>query len=114
MPFQPLTLKTQQAIVRNKLRHIVQEVLTKHNTYVRVADEVLQYLIADKGDSESNAGGARTAIAKMTTEVTTKIAAFINAHPTERSLAVEVVGEMVSDNKNRLKSDAYIEVTAQR
>jgi ATP-dependent Clp protease ATP-binding subunit ClpA len=114
IPFQPLSLETQRKIVLNKLRQLAQEVLSKHNVRVAVDDKVLQYLIDDKADTESDAGGARAAIGKLTDEVTTEVAAFINAHPTERSIRIDVVGELVSDHKNKLKSDARIEVTAAR
>jgi ATP-dependent Clp protease ATP-binding subunit ClpA len=92
----------------------VQEVLVKHNVRVDIDERVLQYLIEDKADTDSNAGGARTAVAKMTDEVTTGVAAFINEHPSERRIRIDVVGELVSDNKDMLTSDAHIEVSALR
>jgi ATP-dependent Clp protease ATP-binding subunit ClpA len=114
IPFQPLSLETQRQIVMNKLKQLAQEVLSKHNVRVAVDNKVLQYLIDDKADTESDAGGARAAIGKLTEEVTTEVAAFINAHPGERSIRIDVVGELVSDHKDKLKSDARIEVTAAR
>jgi ATP-dependent Clp protease ATP-binding subunit ClpC len=114
IPFQPLSLETQRQIVMNKLKQLAQEVLSKHNVRVAVDNKVLQYLIDDKADTESDAGGARAAIGKLTEEVTTEVAAFINAHPAERSIRIDVVGELVSDHKDKLKSDARIEVTAAR
>lgn len=114
VPFQPLTLPTQEKIVKNKLRQMVQEVLVKHNVRVTVDQDVLTYLIEDKGDTDSNAGGARKAVGKMTDEVTTAVAKFINEHPAERRIRIDVVGELTSSNKNLLRSDAHIEVTAVR
>lgn len=114
VPFQPLSEDTQRKIVRNKLRHMVQEVLIKHNVRVDIDQRVLQYLIDDKGDTDSNAGGARGAVAKMTDEVTTGVATFINEHPSERRIRIDVVGEMASDHKDMLTSDAFIEVSAVR
>lgn len=114
VPFQPLSRETQRKIVLSKMRQIAQEVLTKHNVRVKIDDKVLQYLIDDKGDTESDAGGARAAIGKLTDEVTTEVAAFINAHPSERTIRVDVQGDLVSDNKDMLKTDARIEVTAVR
>jgi hypothetical protein len=70
--------------------------------------------IDDHADTDSNAGGARAAIAKMTDEVTISLAAFINAHPHERVLRVDVRGMMRSENKGLRKSDSYVEVTAAR
>lgn len=114
VPFQPLSLETQRKIVHSKLSQLRREVLSKHSVLMAVDPKVLQYLIDDKADTESDAGGARAAISKLTDEVTTEVAAFINAHPAERSIRVDVVGELVSDHKDKLKSDARIEVTAVR
>ncbi|WP_338675882.1 AAA family ATPase [Streptomyces sp. SCSIO 30461] len=114
VPFQPLSLPTQQKIVRKKLRQMVQEVFVKHNVRVDVDATVLQYLIEDKGDTDSDAGGARAAVAKLTDEVTTAVATFLNEHPSERRIRIDVVGDLVSDNKNLLSSDAYVEVSAVR
>ncbi|MCQ6272043.1 AAA family ATPase [Pseudarthrobacter sp. R1] len=114
VPFQPLSEDTQRKIVRNKLRHMVQEVLIKHNVRVDIDQRVLQYLIDDKGDTDSNAGGARGAVAKMTDEVTTGVATFINEHPSERRIRIDVVGELASDHKDMLTSDACIEVSPVR
>lgn len=114
VPFQPLSEDTQRKIVRNKLRHMVQEVLIKHNVRVDIDQRVLQYLIDDKGDTDSNAGGARGAVAKMTDEVTTGVATFINEHPSERRIRIDVVGELASDHKDMLTSDACIEVSVVR
>ncbi|MFF1880289.1 AAA family ATPase [Pseudarthrobacter sp. NPDC058196] len=114
VPFQPLSQETQRKIVRTKLRHMVQEVLIKHNVRVDIDQRVLQYLIDDKGDTDSNAGGARGAVAKMTDEVTTGVATFINEHPSERRIRIDVVGELASDHKDMLTSDARIEVSAVR
>lgn len=114
VPFQPLSEETRKNIVTTKLRGLVQEVLTKHNVTLVVAPKVLQYLVEDKGDSETDAGGARAAISLMTTEVTTRVAAFLNANPTERRLRVDVTGELASDHKTMLKSNSVVEVTAMR
>ncbi|WP_328791472.1 MULTISPECIES: AAA family ATPase [unclassified Streptomyces] len=114
VPFQPLSLPTQQKIVRKKLRQMVQEVFIKHNVRVDVDARVLQYLIEDKGDTDSDAGGARAAVARLTDEVTTAVATFLNEHPSERRIRIDVVGDLVSDDKNLLSSDAHIEVSAVR
>src|SRR5699024_1963749 len=114
VPFQPLSLATQRKIIHRKLHKTMQEIHVKHNVRVDVHPNVLTYLSEDKGDADSDAGGARAAVAKMTREVTTALAKFINENPRERRLAVQVIGEMVSENKNMLTSDAHIEVSAVR
>lgn len=112
VPFQPLSLATQKKIVTKKLADLIKEIMVKHNTKVDISRRVLQYLIEDKGDTDSDAGGARGAVAKMTAEVTTEIAAFINAHPYDKHISVDVVGDLVSDDKTLRTSDAYIKVSA--
>jgi ATP-dependent Clp protease ATP-binding subunit ClpA len=112
VPFQPLSLETQRKIVRSKLLSLAREVFVKHSVKTTISPKVLQYLIDDRGDTDTDAGGARRAVAKLTDDVTTAIAAFINAHPDTRVIDVEVVGELVSDNKDLLTSDAHIEVRA--
>jgi ATP-dependent Clp protease ATP-binding subunit ClpA len=112
VPFQPLSLETQRKIVKNKLRSLAQEVLVKHNARVVVDERVLQYLVDDKGDSDSDAGGARTAVAKLTDEVSTEVASFINQYPAQRRLRIDVEGELASDHKSMLTSDAHIAVSA--
>ncbi|MFK0244578.1 AAA family ATPase [Amycolatopsis azurea] len=112
VPFQPLSRATQRKIVRTKLLTLVEDVLLKHNILVTVAPKVLQYLIDDRGDTHADAGGARTAVARMTDDVTTAVATFINENPSALGLRVDVVGDLVSDDKNLLSSDARIEVSA--
>ena len=114
VPFQPLSRSTQRAIIVGKLRDLRAEIMRKHRVTLDVDKRVLDYLIEDRGETDSDAGGARTAVARLADEVTTAVAAFINAHPHEPVIRVDVVGEMVSENKKLLSSDAYIEVTAHK
>lgn len=114
VPFQPLSLGTQRKITYEKLRRTVQEVRVKHDVYVDVDERVLSYLIDDKGDTDTDAGGARGVVSKLTTDVTTEIATFVNEHPLERRIRVDVVGDLVSDDKSNLRSMARIEVSAMR
>lgn len=110
VPFQPLSLETRRRITRNKLRELAEEVQRKHRVQVNFDRRVLEYLIEDKVDSDSDAGGARAALALMTDEVTSAIAAYVNAHPDHRRILVQINGELRSENKNRLDSDASVEV----
>ncbi|WP_394941130.1 AAA family ATPase [Psychromicrobium sp. YIM B11713] len=112
VPFQPLSLATQQQIVKNKLRELVQEVHVKHNVRVTINPRVLQYLIEDRGDTDSDAGGARAAVARLTSEVTTEVATFINQFPAERRIGIDIEGEMVSDRKDLRTSNAHVVVFA--
>ncbi|MYR58104.1 hypothetical protein GTY54_18325, partial [Streptomyces sp. SID625] len=47
-------------------------------------------------------------------EVTTAVATFLNEHPSERRIRIDVVGDLVSDDKNLLSSDAGVEISAAR
>ena len=110
VPFQPLSRETLRKIVVTKLYEMVQEVLSKHGVRVQVSKRVLTYLIDDKADTSSDAGGARIAIGKMTDEITTEIAAYVNAHPEDRLIYVEIIGDMWTEDKELLLSDSYVEV----
>lgn len=114
VPFQPLSLATQQKIIMGKLGKLRNEVMVKHNVRLDIDQRVLQYLVDDKGDTDSNAGGARSAVARLTSEVTTEVAAFINTFPDEKRIRADVEGELVSDHKTLLKSDARVVVSAYR
>ena len=110
VPFQPLSRATQTQIVTEKLRKFRREVMQKHGVKLMVDPAVIEYLIEDKGDTDSNAGGARAAIQKLTDEVATKVAAFINEQPGHKALQVDVVGKMRSGDKSTLRGDAYVDV----
>ncbi|MET0885693.1 MAG: AAA family ATPase [Mycetocola sp.] len=111
VPFQPLSHETQRQIVTAKLMSFVQEVQSKHGTRVGVHPRVIAFLVDDKGDTDSNAGGARAAIARLTDEVATEVAAFINKHPKQRAIQVDIDGELKSENKELLKSSAVVRVS---
>ena len=72
--------------------------------------KIINYIVDENLDTESDSGGARIIMSKLETEVTTTIAKYINANPNDRKIAVVVVGQMASENKNMLKSEAHIEV----
>lgn len=114
IPFQPLSRSTKSKIVVNKLKQMIVEVWTKHRVQVTLDKKVLQYLIEDKTDDESNAGGARDAVRKTNDEVTTAVAQFVNEHPLEHRIRVDISGILVSDDKYRRESDAHVEVSADR
>lgn len=114
VPFQPLSEATRLKIVKNKIRKLTNEVRVKHNVELQVDEQVAQYLIAEKGESKASAGGARAAVGRLTSDVTTEIATFLNQYPDERKLAVTVKGTLASDHKNLLTGTAEIQVSAMR
>ena len=114
VPFQPLSEATQKEIVKMKLRKLIDEVQAKHNVELRISGKVVDYLVEDNLDTDSNAGGARAVMSKLESEVTTAVARYINSHPNSRKIGVGVEGQMASDNKNQLESEAYIRVSSLR
>ena len=108
VPFQPLSEKTQRRIVEEKLRRLVTEVRSKHNVELSVHRRVVDYIVKDNLDTDTNSGGARAAISKLESEVTSAVARYINEHPQDLRIDVDVQGEMAFENKQRLKSAASI------
>ena len=112
VPFQPLSEQTMKDIVRMKLQKLRRDILQKHGIKVGVQEKVIRYLVEDNLDTDSDSGGARTVVAKLESEVTTKIAKFINQNPGVYKIKVSVEGRLAADDVNKLISDAYIEVSA--
>lgn len=110
IPFQPLSLATQKKIVAHKISALRQEVRIKHGVDLAVDKQVLAYLLEDKGDTDSDAGGARAAVARLTSDVTTNVAEFINKFPDKKFVRVDVDGDLASGDKSLLKSEAHITV----
>lgn len=110
VPFQPLSRETQKQVVTAKLRSFVKEVLATHGVKVQVTQKVLTYLTEDKADTDSNAGGARAAIGRLTDEVATGVAAFLNENPGHRTISVDIEGKLTSEDKTMLKSSAHVVV----
>ena len=110
IPFQPLSEATQMNIVRAKLDKLAKEVKAKHNIDLAIHTRVIDYLVKDNLDTDASAGGARAAINKMNSEVTAKVARFINANPDITEIIVTIEGDMAFENKNQLESRAYVTV----
>lgn len=113
IPFQPLSEETMRRIVKSKLMKLVKEVSKKHNVELRIDKCVVDYLVLDNLDTDSNSGGARIVVTKMIEEITTPVAQFINENPDVRIVGVRVEGDMAYEHKNMLASEAYIKVAAQ-
>jgi len=111
VPFQPLSLETRRRITLGKLVALKEEVRRKHGVTLFVGSRVLTYLVDDKADSDSDAGGARAALSLLADEVTTAVAAYINAHPREKNLRVRIDGVLRTEDKSLLESDATVLVT---
>lgn len=114
VPFQPLSEETMKNIVKKKLLKLKDVVLAKHNVQMRIVPDVVKYLVEDRLDQEADSGGARAVMSKLESEVTMKVAEFINTYPDARSIAVTVEGTMASEDLFKLNSEAYVRVTALR
>ncbi|MBD5584019.1 MAG: ATP-dependent Clp protease ATP-binding subunit, partial [Clostridia bacterium] len=110
VPFQPLSEETMKNIARMKLQQLRRTLLEKHGVKVAMQEKVVQYLVEDNLDTDSDSGGARTVVSKLESEVTTKIAKFINENPGIYNIRVVVEGKLASEDENKLVSDAYINV----
>lgn len=114
VPFQPLSNETMRRIARAKLQDLKDRVLDIHGVKLFIDKKVLDYLVEDCLTTDSDAGGARAVITKLDSEVTCAVAAFINASPEYKKVGVRIKGEMAFENKDRLQSNAEVEVFAMR
>lgn len=108
VPFQALSARTRERILTRKMQELAREVHTKHNVVVSFTQSVLTYLVEDRGEDEANEGGARTAVARLTDEVTTEIARYVNENPRVHNIVVGTVGELAAGNKHRRVSAARV------
>lgn len=116
VPFQPLSHDTQRQIVIMKLNKIKEKILKLHNIQLFIQSDVVQYLVDDRLDTQSNSGGARDIMNKINSEVIGAISICINEHKGRelRQLYVSVAGKMASSDKTKLVSEAYIKVDTKR
>ena len=112
VPFQPLSEETMKKIVTNKLHKLRQDVRDKHSVDLFIDKKVVKYLVEDNLDTSSDSGGARIVMSKLEDEVTTSVAEYVNKNPDVMKVSVSVGGQLASENKTQLESQAYIEVMA--
>lgn len=108
VPFQALSARTRERILTRKMQELAHEVHTKHNVVVSFTQSILTYLVEDRGEDEADEGGARTAVARLTDEVTTEIARYVNENPRVHNIVVGTVGELAAGNKHRRVSAARV------
>lgn len=108
VPFQTIDEPTMKKIIQRKAKALIKEVLLKHTIQLRISDKVINYIVLDSLDTDPSSGGARNAIRKFDNEITAAVARAINEHPDSKRLGVLIDGELMSDNKYKLKSDARV------
>ena len=111
VPFQPLSQNTQAMIVKSKLTKLRDLVKEKHGIDLKIKSRIVEYLVKDNLDTDSDAGGARAVISKLESEVTTAVARAINTYPDAQALLVDYEGVPAYMNKHQLESTAHIVVT---
>lgn len=114
VPFQPLNDDTMKKIVRNRLIKLENLVKDRYNVVMKYhnVNDIIDYLVLDKVDTNSDAGGARSVVSKVESEVYTAVAEFINANPNVKTIGLKREGDASYTDKTRLKSTAYIAVRA--
>jgi ATP-dependent Clp protease ATP-binding subunit ClpC len=110
VPFQPLSESTMERICKYRIGELRTRLLNMYGVDMQVSKRVVQYLIKDSLTTDSDSGGARAVVSKLESEVTTNVASFINRFPSIRSINVDIHGELASENKSKLTSDAYVVV----
>lgn len=108
VPFQPLSENTQRDIVRSKLMKLRNQVLEKHGVELQIRLDVVDYLVKDNLDTDSDAGGARAVISKLESEVVTEVARAINMNPDSKKFLVDIEGTPAYKDKHQLESTARI------
>jgi ATP-dependent Clp protease ATP-binding subunit ClpA len=109
VPFTPLSRSTIRSIVAAKLKKLMDKARSIYGVWLTVDDDVINYLIEDRGSVDSNAGGARAAVAMLTSEVTTVLAKWlITRDPGTRAARIAIEGQMASKDKGLLVGDAHV------
>jgi len=108
IPFRPLSAETHERIMKKRLSELVQTVYDKHGVSLTIANDVPEYLIFEGLDDSTDAGGARGLMSRLTVEVTSAVARYINLHPDVKNIGITVAGKMAYRDKEKLRSDARI------
>jgi ATP-dependent Clp protease ATP-binding subunit ClpC len=110
VPFTPLSRETIRKIVTVKLKKLMDEARARHGVWLTATDDVVDYLVEDRGSSaDSNSGGARAAVSTLESQVTTTLAQWlITRDPRVMSARIAIEGEMASRDKTRLVGDARV------
>ncbi len=107
IPFQPLQEETYEKIMKKYLVALKHDLKNKHKVNVAYDAKLIRYIIKDKYNIDTNSGGARGLTTVLEREVTTPISRFINSHPDESKIYLAVEGNLATDNKKQLKSQAF-------
>jgi len=110
IPFQPLSPNTYKRIVLRKLQQLKEEVLRVHGVRLSVHKDVVDYLVYEVFDVDTDSGGARGLVAQLDSEVVSPVARYINQHPDVEHIGVHVTGRMMHRHDDIRESEASIVV----
>lgn len=114
VPFQPLSDATKRKILQRGLDDLRDDVLSKHGVRLGIHRRVIEYLAIDVGESSADAGGARESMRALQGQIKVEVAKYINSHPNDKILLLEIEGEMRAENLELRKSKARPRVRADR
>lgn len=114
VPFQPLSDATKRKILQRGLDDLQNDVWNKHNVQLGIHSRVIEYLAIDVGEASADAGGARESMRALQGQIKVEVAKYINAHPKDKILLLEIEGEMRAENLELRKSKARPRVRADR
>lgn len=111
VPFRPLGIDTYSQIAYSRMQKLQLAVLAEHRIELLVKADVIDYVISETFDIDTDSGGARGVVARMEEAVVAPVSRYINQHKDSvRAIGVTVDGEMAINNKTQLKSSAKISV----
>ena len=112
IPFEPLSVTTKELIIKRKLFELKSLISHKYGIEVRFHKKVIPYIVRENLSEDSDAGGARAAISRFESEVTSKVARIINEAKYDilGNIDVNVEGILAHEDKSLLKSRAKIVV----
>ncbi|KQY90996.1 hypothetical protein ASD24_24690 [Paenibacillus sp. Root52] len=110
IPFQPLAVSTYIKILVKKLEDLQTLVYQTHGVDLHIESKVVDYIVHDLFDVDTNSGGARGLVVLLETHVVAPLSRYINKHRDVKHMGIIVKGEMAYGNKEKLKSSAYIEI----
>lgn len=108
IPFQPLDRETYEKIIGRKLQKLQEEVYAAHGVRVTISSDIIDYIVHEKYDVDTNSGGARGVVAMLDSHVIAPLARYINMHKDVRDIGVVISGRMAYRNKDMRKSEAKV------
>lgn len=110
IPFQPLSHNTYRRIIVRKLEELQREIYRVHGVRLHIHADVVDFLVFESHDVDTDSGGARGLVARMDAEVVSPVARYINTHKGVRDVGVLVEGRMAHRYKDMRESEARIKV----